>query len=104
MPKKSSLTKRVNRLEKVSRPEVKFTLNESGAFDTVGSITGTLLKPQQLAEGAGRNQRIGDKVCSRNIRFQAIFKIRYISSSYCWLRRGGGPATTLPRSHYSQNR
>ncbi len=75
MPKKQSLAKRVNRLEKVSRPEVKFSLNESGAFDTVGSVTGTLLRPQQLQEGVGRNQRIGDKVKSRNIRFQAICKM-----------------------------
>jgi len=75
MPSNKSITKRLNRLEKVSRPEVKFTLNESGAFDTVGSINGTLLRPQQLAEGAGRNQRIGDKCCSRNIRFQGIFKM-----------------------------
>lgn len=75
MPKTRSLAKRVNRLEKVSRPEVKFSQAESGAFDTVGSITGTLLRPQQLAEGVGRNQRIGDKVKSRNIRFQGIFKM-----------------------------
>lgn len=75
MPSNKSISKRLNRLEKVSRPEVKFTLNESGAFDTVGSINGTLLRPQQLAEGAGRNQRIGDKVKSRNIRFQGIFKM-----------------------------
>ncbi len=75
MPKKQSLAKRINRLEKVSRPEVKFSLNESGAFDTVGSVTGTLLRPQQLAEGVGRNQRIGDKVKSRNIRFQGIIKM-----------------------------
>lgn len=75
MPSNKSISKRLNRLEKVSRPEVKFTLNESGAFDTVGSITGTLLRPQQLAEGAGRNQRIGDKVKSRNVRFQGIFKM-----------------------------
>lgn len=75
MPKSTSLTKRVNRLERVSRPEVKFSQSESGAFDTIGSITGTLLRPQQLAEGVGRNQRIGDKVKSRNIRFQAIVKM-----------------------------
>ncbi len=73
MPKHRSLAKRVNRLERVSRPEVKFFQRESGAFDTVGSITGTLLRPQKLAEGVGRNQRIGDKVKSRNIRFQAIY-------------------------------
>lgn len=46
MPSNKSISKRLNRLEKVSRPEVKFTLNESGAFDTVGSINGTLLRPQ----------------------------------------------------------
>ena len=71
----NSLSKRVNRLERVSRPEVKFQQGESGAFDTVGSVTGTLLLPQQLAEGVGRNQRVGDKVKSRNIRFQAILKM-----------------------------
>ncbi len=75
MPRKESLKKRVNRLEKVSRPEVKFSLNQSGAFDTIGSVTGTLLRPQQLQEGVGRNQRVGDKVKSRNIRFQAIMKM-----------------------------
>jgi len=75
MPKRSSLSKRVNRLERVARPEVKFQQGESGAFDTIGSISGTLLSPQQLAEGIGRNQRIGDKVKSRNIRFQCIMKM-----------------------------
>lgn len=74
MPK-SSLSKRINRLERVSRPEVKFQQGESGAFDDVGSVLGTLLLPQQTAEGVGRNQRIGDKVKSRNIRFQAILKM-----------------------------
>lgn len=73
--KSSSLSKRVNRLERHTRPEVKFQGTESGAFDTVGSVTGTLLTPQALQEGVGRNQRIGDKVKSRNIRFQAIFKM-----------------------------
>ncbi len=73
--KKSSLSKRVNRLEAVSRPEVKYQSGESGAFDTVGSVQGTLLQPQQLAEGVGRNQRIGDKCKTRNIRFQAIIKM-----------------------------
>lgn len=75
MPKRNSLAKRVNRLERVSRPEVKFQQGESGAFDTIGSITGTLLTPQALQEGVGRNQRVGDKVKSRNIRFQAIMKM-----------------------------
>lgn len=75
MPRSSSLSKRISRLENVSRPEVKFQQGESGAFDTVGSVTGTLLLPQELQEGVGRNQRVGDKVKSRNIRFQAIFKM-----------------------------
>ncbi len=87
MPKRSSLAKRVNRLERVSRPEVKHNLNESGAFDTIGSITGTLLNPQQLQEGVGRNQRIGDKVKSRNIRFQAIMKMpQGASNTTCAVR------------------
>ena len=75
MPKRrNTLAKRVNRLEKVSRPEVKHQTGQSGAFDTIGSVNGTVLLPQQLAEGVGRNQRIGDKVKSRNFRFQAIIK------------------------------
>ncbi len=87
MPRKASLTKRINRLERVSRPEVKFLTWESGAFDTVGSVTGTLLRPQQLQEGVGRNQRIGDKVKSRNIRFQAIMKMPdNASNSTCAVR------------------
>lgn len=84
---KSSLSKRVNRLERVSRPEVKFNQSESGAFDTVGSVNGTLITPQSLAEGVGRNQRIGDKVKSRNIRFQAIFKMpSNLSNPTCVVR------------------
>lgn len=75
MPRRNSLAKRVNRLERVSRPETKYQQGESGAFDTVGSVSGTLLHPQALAEGIGRNQRIGNKVKSRNIRFQAILKM-----------------------------
>ncbi len=82
MPRKSSLAKRVNRLERVSRPEVKYSKAESGAFDTVGSVLGTLLTPQALAEGVGRNQRIGDKVKTRNIRFQAVFKIPDTATNY----------------------
>ena len=86
MPRKNNtLAKRVNRLERVSRPEVKFNFDESGAFDQVNPpLTpgyGTLLHPQQLAEGVARNQRIGDKVKSRNIRFQAIFKMPNSSSN-----------------------
>ena len=87
MPKRNSLAKRVNRLERVSRPEVKFQQGESGEFDTVGSITGTLLTPQALQEGVGRNQRVGDKVKSRNIRFQAILKMpANPASSTCAVR------------------
>ncbi len=69
------LSKKLSRLERRFRPEVKFQGTSSGAFDTVGSLTGTLLTPQALMEGVGRNQRIGDKVKSRNIRFQGIFKM-----------------------------
>ena len=82
MPRKSnSLAKRVNRLESVSRPETKHQSGESGAFDTVGSINGTVLQPQQTAQGIGRNQRVGDKVKSRNIRFQAILKMPHNPAS-----------------------
>lgn len=89
--KSTSLAKRVNRLEKVSRPEVKYSFDESGAFDQVNPpLTpgyGTLLAPQQLQEGVARNQRIGDKVKSRNIRFQAIFKMPDgASNSTCAIR------------------
>ncbi len=73
--RKTKLSTRVSRLERVSRPETKYRFAESGAFDTVGSITGTLLNPQALQEGVGRNQRIGNKVKSRNIRFQGIIKM-----------------------------
>ncbi len=90
MPKTSSkktISKRVNRLEKLTRPEVKFNQDESGAFDGVGAISGTLLNPTALAESVGRNGRIGDKVKSRNIRFQAIFKMAdNASASTCALR------------------
>lgn len=85
--KNNTLAKRVNRLEKVSRPEVKHSQGESGAFDTVGSVSGTLIHPQPLQQGAARNQRIGDKVKSRNIRFQAIFKMPDgATTSTCALR------------------
>lgn len=76
MPRKrNSLAKRLGRLERTARPEVKFSQKESGAFDTVGSVSGTILRPQQLGQGVSRNNRIGDKVKSRNIRFQAILKM-----------------------------
>lgn len=94
MPRKTTLNKRVSRLERSSRPEVKFNQDDShdpitasSGFATVGSITGTLLTPQELAEGVGRNQRVGDKVKSRNIRFQAIFKMPdNASNSTCAVR------------------
>lgn len=75
MPRRSSLAKRLNRLEKTTRPEVKYRSQQSGAFDTVGSVNGTLFQPQQLGQGSSRANRIGDKVKSRNIRFQAILKM-----------------------------
>ena len=85
--RRNNVSKRVNRLEKITRPEVKYSFAESGAFDTVGSTIGTLLQPQQLQEGVGRNQRIGDKVKSRNIRFQAILKMpQGASNSTCAVR------------------
>lgn len=73
--RKTKLSTRIGRLERMTRPEVKYRQDESGAFDTIGSVVGTLLKPQQLAESVGRNGRVGDKVKTRNIRFQAIVKI-----------------------------
>ncbi len=76
MPRRSNgLAKRVNRLERVSRPETKHKAISNGGFDTVGSLNGTLVQPQQLAQGTTRDGRIGDKVKSRNIRFQAILKM-----------------------------
>lgn len=76
MPKRrNTLAKRLGRLERTARPEVKFSQKESGAFDTIGSLDGTILRPQQLGQGTARNNRIGDKVKSRNIRFQAIMKM-----------------------------
>ncbi len=85
--RKPNLSKRVNRLERTCRPEVKFALEQSSAFDTIGATQGTVLRPQQLQEGVGRNQRIGDKVKSRNIRFQAIMKMgESPSNSTCAIR------------------
>lgn len=73
--RKTTLSKRVNRLESVSRPEVKHLGDDSNDFQTVGSNSGTLIRPQALDQGSARNQRVGDKVKSRNIRFQAILKM-----------------------------
>ncbi len=80
MPR-SKLNTRVSRLERVSRPEVKWNYGESTDFDTIGSNSGTLLKPMDLGQGTGRAARIGDKVKSRNIRFQAIIKMPSVPSS-----------------------
>ncbi len=79
--RRRTVAKRVARLERTVRPEVKIGADESGAFDTVGSVSGTLLTPQQLQQGTDSHMRIGDKVKSRNIRFQAILKMPYSSTS-----------------------
>lgn len=87
MGKKTTMSKRLARLESISRPETKFRSNASGAFDTIGSVSGTLMNPQMLVQGAGRQARIGDKVKSRNIRFQAIIKMPDTpSNSTCAVR------------------
>ena len=105
--KSNTNSKRLNRLEAITRPEVKYNFADSGAFDTVGSFDGTLLKPQQLAEGVGRNQRVGDKVKSRNIRFQAILKMpNSASNNTCAVRilvlrsKFSNPATSHMPSWY----
>lgn len=88
MPRRrNTLAKRVNRLEKVSRPETKHKAISNGGFDTVGSLNGTLVQPQKLAQGTTRDGRIGDKVKSRNIRFQALMKMpANPSNSTCAVR------------------
>lgn len=81
MPSKTSLTKRLNRLETRARPEVKYANRSSSGFATIGSVTGTLINPQVLAQGFSRNNRVGDKVKGRNIRFQAIIKMPSVPTS-----------------------
>lgn len=81
MPKKVTLKRRVNRLESISRPEVKHLGADNSNFQIVGSNNGTLVTPQKLEQGTARNQRVGDKVKSRNIRFQAIFKMPSIPAA-----------------------
>jgi len=84
MPRRrSSLSKRLSKLESSSRPEVKYSDRNTGTvpFATIGSVTGTLLFPQILAQGVSRNNRIGDKVKSRNIRFQGIIKMPSVPTS-----------------------
>ncbi len=76
-----STASRVNRLERVCRPETKYASDESSAFDTIGATQGTVLKPQQLAQGFSRNKRVGDKVKSRNIRFQALLRLEDSASN-----------------------
>lgn len=79
MPRKfrrsNNLSKRLSRLEARARPEVKHSATSSD-WDYVGSVQGTLIKPMILAQSVGRNGRVGDKVKSRNIRFQALLKMR----------------------------
>ena len=110
-PRKRTLSKRVNRLERISRPEVKYVDDESGAFDNVNPVStpgyGTLITPQSLAQGSGRNARIGDKVKSRNIRFQGIFKMpQNPTNPTCALRilvlrcKGERPTTTQMPTWY----
>lgn len=72
--KRSGLAKRVNRLERTTRPEVKH-YQDNVDFTTVGSVTGTLIKPQQLSQSTSRGGRVGDKVKSKNLYFQALFKM-----------------------------
>lgn len=72
--RKNTNAKRIKRLERITRPEVKYNFTESG-FTSVGAVTGTLIQPQKLQEGYGRANRVGDKVKSRNVRFQAIIKL-----------------------------
>ena len=85
--KGKTLSQRVAKLETKSRPEVKFETGASGAFDTIGSVSGTMLYPQALASGTGRDQRIGNKVKSRNIKFQSIIKMPdSASNSTCAVR------------------
>jgi len=83
--KSQTLAKRVSKLEQRGRAEIKYhdqdSTNLGVGFATVGSISGTLIAPQMLAQGTGRNQRIGDKVKSRNIRFQAIFKMPSLATN-----------------------
>lgn len=73
--------KRLAKLESQARPEVKYVTDESSGFDAIGSLSGTLLKPQEMAGGSSRNQRVGDKVKSRNIRIQLIFNMAPLSSA-----------------------
>lgn len=87
MPKRNTLAKRVNRLERVARPEVKHKAISSGGFATVGSNSGTLIHPQRLQAGTSRDSRVGDKVKTRNIRFQGILKMpANPSNSTCAVR------------------
>ena len=76
-----TVTRRVNRLERMTRPEVKYQSAESAAFDTIGATQGTVLKPQQLEQGYARNKRVGDKCKSRNIRFQGLLRLEDSASN-----------------------
>lgn len=81
MPRKYQLKKRVAKLERNLKPEVKHIFAHSGEFDTIGSINGTLIRPQELAQSVGRNGRIGDSVKAKNLRFNAIMKMPSLASN-----------------------
>lgn len=80
-PKRKSLTKRLNRLERDAKPEVKHHSGYSGAFDTVGSISGTLIRTCSIAQGTGRSYRVGDAIKAKNCRFKAIVKMPSLASN-----------------------
>lgn len=67
--------KKIARLESITRPEIKYKSIDSGAFDTIGSTVGTLIRPMELMAGTTRDSRIGDKVKTKRIRFQGIVKM-----------------------------
>lgn len=79
--KRKTLTKRINKLERNLKPEVKHHHSQSGAFDTVGSVAGTLIRTCNIAQGTGRSYRIGDSIKAKNIRFKAIVKMPSLASN-----------------------
>lgn len=79
--KRKTLSKRINKLERNLKPEVKHHAAQSGAFDTVGSLNGTLIRCCNLTQGSGRSYRIGDSVKAKNIRFKALIKMPNLASN-----------------------
>lgn len=79
--RRRTLTRRVARIERNSRPEVKYKSTQTAGFATIGSNLGTLIQPQKLQQSTSRDGRIGDKVKSRNIRFQGIIKMPDLPSN-----------------------